>query len=643
MYKRLLIAAVLLCGATAASAQTLFTYGNQTVTVPEFLKAYRKNNNAAGKQGNAGLNDYLDLYITSRLKVAEAKALGYDTLPQMVTDLQNLRAQIIPTYLNDDAATNRLIAEAFTRQQKDIHIAHLFIASKTDAEVAAGNKKMAEAISKLQKGVAFATIAKDYSDDPSAKTNGGDLGFITAFSLPYELENLAYNTPAGQLSKVYRSRAGLHLFKNLGVRKDIGRIKAAQILVAFPPEATAADKAAAKKLVDSLFNRLAKGDDFSKLATQFSNDVVSAASGGVLTEFGTGQYDPVFEQQTFALAKDGAWSKPFQTAFGWHIVKRISRTAVPTVRSEATLAALRERVETSDRINTAKDELAKKVLAQLGYQKSTYPETVLWSYADSVLEGKSPAAPTGITENTAVATIGGQKLSAADWTTYARSFRFKSDGSGLKTYSQVWDEFIPKMALDYYKDNLERYNPDFKAQVEEFKEGNLFFEIMQRKVWGPAQADTAALEAYYNRHREKYNWKPSADAVIFYASDSPTAKAAIAALTKAPATWKEISTAYEDKLAADSNRFELDAIPNPTKLALKAGTITSALVNASDNTASFAYILRLHPTVSPRSFAEAKGLVINDYQTELESNWVNTLRAKYPVTINQQELLKLVK
>jgi peptidyl-prolyl cis-trans isomerase SurA len=642
MYKRIAAVLVLAGLVQSAHAQTLFTYGKDTVTAPEFLKAYQKNNGAAGKTGNAGLNDYLDLYISSRLKVAEARALGYDTLPQMVSDLRNLRAQILPTYLNDEAAEQRLVEEAFTRGSKDIHLAHIFIAfnrngvvDETGAQTRAG-----EAVAQLAKGVSFASVARTFSDDPSVKGNGGDIGWLTVFSLPYELENLAYGTAPGKTSAAYRSKGGYHIFRNLGERRAIGRLKAAQILIAFPPDASAADKARSKKLADSLYLRLLKGDDFATLATRFSNDVVSAASGGAIPEFGVGEYESAFEAKAFALAKNGALTAPFATSHGYHIVKRVDRTAPPK-QSEAALAAMKEKVEASDRIQTTRDELVRKILAQLGYRKEKVTEAALWAYSDSVLNYKPSGSP--LTAETVLARLDTKEITAADWIVFARSSRYKSDGSGVKAYPQLWDEFVKTTALNYYSDNLERFNPTFRAQVEEFREGNLFFEIMQRKVWGPAQADSAALEAYFKTNRDRYQWKPGADAVLFYASDAATATAAQKEIMKNPGNWKDIVAGYEDKIAADSNRFETESIPNPGHASLKPGTVTSPLVNASDNTASFAVIIRMHAGMEPRSFAEAKGLVINDYQTELETNWLNTLRAKYPVTINQPVMLGLMK
>ncbi|MGZ3939867.1 MAG: peptidylprolyl isomerase, partial [Flavisolibacter sp.] len=259
----------------SASAQTLFYYGNDSISSKDFLKAYNKNK--TNVRTEKAFRDYLNLYIASRLKIKEAKARGYDTLPQMVSDLDNLRQQIIPNYLNDKEAVNRLVDEAYTRSQKDIHLAHIFVSFQQNGivDTVAALKKLADVQDKLKKGTSFSEVAKQYSDDPSAKQNGGDLDWITVFTLPYALENLAYSTPVGKTSTVYKSKSGYHILKNLGERKDPGRIKASQILIAFPPGASEELKAADRKLADSLYNLLLKGEDFGALATKFSNDVIS--------------------------------------------------------------------------------------------------------------------------------------------------------------------------------------------------------------------------------------------------------------------------------------------------------------------------------------------------------------------------------
>ena len=98
-----------------------------------------------------------------------------------------------------------------------------------------------------------------------------------------------------------------------------------------------------------------------------------------------------------------------------------------------------------------------------------------------------------------------------------------------------------------------------------------------------------------------------------------------------------------DGVSADSGRFEMTQIPGlNSKTPVTKGTITTPVVNKSDNTASFAYITHIYTKPEPRTYEEAKGLVVNDYQVELEQKWLAELRKKYPVTVNQAVLASLL-
>jgi peptidyl-prolyl cis-trans isomerase SurA len=129
---------------------------------------------------------------------------------------------------------------------------------------------------------------------------------------------------------VIRSKIGYHIFKNLGERKAVGKIKAQQLLLAIPPGGDDAAKKQIAARADSLYKRIMAGDNFNRLASEFSNDYITAASGGLMPDISVGQYDPVFEKALWSLSKDGAVSKPFLTSHGWHIVKRISMKPVMT-------------------------------------------------------------------------------------------------------------------------------------------------------------------------------------------------------------------------------------------------------------------------------------------------------------------------
>lgn len=639
---------LLLAIACSAQAQTLFTYGPYKADAKDFLRTFNKNNVQPVQNRSKAISDYLQLFIKSKLKVREAYDRRYDTLPQIITEVNNLRAQIAENYMSDPTLVTRMGKEAFTRSQKDIRVAHIFISLKNKngfIDSAAAQKKLDEIVQRLKKGEDFSTLAQKLSDDTTAKKTKGDLGYITVFTLPYEFENAIYNTPAGKYSAVVNSKAGYHIFKTIGERKAAGKIKAQQILLAFPPNADETAKKRLQKLADSLFKRLLAGENFNRLAAAFSNDYVTAATGGLMQDIGVGQYDPVFESALWSLKKDNEISKPFATSHGWHIVKRLSvKPVVSNPNDKANIQELEQKIKTDARWKVSRDFVYNQVKSRLTIKRFGYDETAVWAMSDSVLDFK-PMTPVGrtIIATTPMYSIGDSVYDANDWVNYANTYRFKQDGSGARPWPQVRDEFEQFLLVNYYRDHLEDFSEDFKNQMTEFKDGNIFFEIMQQEVWNKAQLDSTAWQALYEKNKKQYLWKESADAVVFFCSDEATAKAAYDELKKNTAGWRKVADMNIEKLVADSSRYEWSQLPNLNKMVPKAGMMTSPLVNSTDNTASFALIIKVYPQPTQRSFNEAKGLVINDYQAVLEQQWDEALRKKYPVVIDQKVLAEISK
>ncbi|MBL0153773.1 MAG: peptidylprolyl isomerase [Chitinophagaceae bacterium] len=630
-----------------ASSQTLFTYGKYAVDAGEFMRAYNKNNAQPATSKEAGIREYLNLYINSRLKIRHAYDKGFDTLPNVKNEVVAFRSQVIDNYMTDPEILKRLTTEAFDRSQKDIHVAHIFISFRNPegrADSAETSRKLAAVLARLKKGEDFEKVAEESSEDPSAKYNRGDIGYITVFTLPYEMENLVYGTPVNSYSTVLKSKTGYHIFKNLGERKAVGKIKAQQILLAIPPNADESTKANLGRLADSLYKRLQAGDPFGKMANEFSNDYISAVNGGTMPDISVGQYDPVFEQHLWGLPKDGAFSTPFQTSHGWHIVKRISLKPVVTTAGDANNEEeLQQRITTDGRWKTSKEYVYQKVKLKPGFRRGKLPADQLFAYTDSVLDAKPAGVGRNIKGSDVVFNIGDSAYRVSDWIFYSQAYRYKSDGSGIKPYADLLDEYSNVAMYNYYHDHLEEYNPVFRSQMNEFAEGNLIFEVMQEEIWNKDQSDTLALKALYEKNKAKYTWKESADGVIFFCADKAIASTIYDEIKKNPLSWRSVQDKYSEKLIADSARYEWTQFPNLNNAAPTAGQITNPLVNDNDNTASFAWIAKVYPDPAPRSFAEARSQVVNDYQAVIESKLIEELKKKYPVKVNEKVLATLIK
>jgi len=204
-------------------------------------------------------------------------------------------------------------------------------------------------------------------------------------------------------------------------------------------------------------------------------------------------------------------------------------------------------------------------------------------------------------------------------------------------------QFVETTAEQYYKDRLETVNEDFRYQLKEFSEGSLLFEVMERKIWSVAPNDSMALVNYYTKNKSKYKWQPSVNAIVFNCSDTSVANQALILMKKDPLKWKDYMDAFNGTALADSSRFEFSQLPVKETATMKAGMFTPVVLNTNDGSSSFCYIVKVYNTEDQRSFDEAKGLVINDYQLLLEEQWISQLKKKYPVKVNEVVVKGMVK
>jgi peptidyl-prolyl cis-trans isomerase SurA len=615
--------------------QTLATFGSYKISQQEFLAAFRKNN-VKRKPTAKDYRDYLNLYIRYRLKVQAALDKKIDTIPRQITELQNFKNQIADQYTNDESSLNIMAEEAFHRSQRDIRISYIFIPCSKNTQPADTLKawnKIQEAYNALKTNKDFGEIAVRYSADPFVKNNRGDIGYITVFDLPYTMESVSYQTPLGKISSVFRTDGGYMIVKKTADRPAKGRIRIAQILIIFPYQATDADKTDTKRRADSVYHLLLSGADFGEAAKKFSGDNLSYQTGGIVPEFGIGKYETGFEEAAFSLKKDGDLTAPFSSSFGYHIIKRISVIPVSKIADKKILEVLKEKIKSDPRIAVSRKLMVQAILKQTGYREIIVPDKKLWSYTDSVIQNKKPSPDAGMNGQSLLFTFPYKSFRMDDWVTYRRSLRSNPALINGRSNADIFASYLQLVAFEYYKKHLEEFNPRYAAQVAEFRDGNLLFDIMQTQVWDKAASDSTGLRNYFESHSKNYWWKPGANAIIFNGGNRESAAIVRNAIQNDFREWKKVIDNSNSGIQADSGRFEIKQIPGGQPAA--ARKMTDIFIN-SDKSARFAYIIHLFPKASPRNFEEAKGLAINDYQNDLENKWIDQLKKKYPVVINEK-------
>ena len=633
--KRILFAFIFITVISSSFAQTLFTYGKNAVTKDEFIRAFNKNPNINGDRKKA-LRDYLDLYTKFKLKVQAAYDAGLDKDSIQRSELENFRRQVADNIINEQANVKALVKEAFSRSQKEIHLAQVFIEVPGNADTAEAYKNIHTAYKQLREGKDFATVSQQFSTDEATKQAKGDLGFVTVFTLPYDLETIAYSLRINSFSAPVKTKAGYHIFKNTGERKPLGSRKVAQILIAFPPDATIKDKNAALHKADSVYNLLLKGTNFADLAAGVSNDLSSSNNGGELPEFSTGTYSADFEQVAFSLKKPGDISKPFQTSYGFHILKLIETKPVPTdLNDPAVLTGLEEKVTKDDRMINAKKDLLYKKLALLKYKPVKYNEKNLFTFTDSAAQKAHSIAIKGVSEETLLFSFAKQNVKAGEWINFVKTARNDPAQNFKDNYKELFKEFVQETADEYYRKNLEDYNSNISRQIKEFKEANLLFGIMEKNVWGRANTDTAGLIQYYNLHKAKYIWPPSADAIVVTCKTAKLAGTMQIKLKDNVTHWRQITGDNGSDVVADSSRFELGQLAVAERTNFAPGLLTAPVKNTNDSTYTFNYIIHVYDEPARRTFEDARGLVTSDYQQEVENKWIEELKKKYPVKVNE--------
>jgi peptidyl-prolyl cis-trans isomerase SurA len=642
--KQIILLLAISCSLAKSQGQTIFTFGTNEVGKDEFLRAYNKNNTPVTDK-EAALKEYLELYTKFKLKVQAAKEARLDTLQQLKYDLQNFRSQVEENYLQDDNAINALIDQAIQRSQVDIHLLHFSVNinnKMSPADTLKAHKAMEEVRANLLKGKTnYDEIVEEISGE-IIPIKGKDLGYITALSVGYDIENLVYALKSGGVSEVYRTKTALHVFKNADQRPGAGKWKIAQILFAIPPDVTADNLKLIERKADSVYSLLQAGESFADMAKKFSDDRLTYQNAGELPEFGTGKFEQPFEKAVFALQKDGDISQPIYTGYGFHIVKRLQVQPIPTGRSDENfVTAIKQQILQDGRINAAKANFVKALMTKIGFKRNAaIKDEQLFRYADSVVAtnivGKYPI------NKTSIFSFSKLNVTGADWLNFVKDYKLNPDVYKNEDNPALLQKYIATTAMEYYRKHLEEYNNEFKYQLQEFREGNMLFEIMERNVWTKASNDSAGLKQFYQTNKAKYLWEASASVYLFNCNSGQIADSAVAVL-QAGKDWKLLAEESDGKIQADSGRYELAQIQLPAGAIAKEGLITTPTINTGDNTASFVKVLQLFPAGQQRSFEEARGIVINEYQNYLEEKWIAALKKKYPVKVNEEVFKELVK
>lgn len=628
----------------------LFTVDGTPVHVSEFKYIYSKTNGKNADFSRATLQEYLDLYTKFKLKVKKAKDMKLDTVQALQEELAGYRRQLADSYLLNKQVTEKLTKELFERSQFDLDISHILFALPAEAkgtDTLEAHRLAMEARARLLKGEKFATVAQQVSADKSAATNGGHIGYVTAM-FPngfYALESAAYRLPFEQLSMPIRTGAGYHLLKVHSKRPARGEVEVAHILLRTEGSSAIVIKAQ----IDTMYAALKRGANFEELAAKNSNDSRTADKGGYVGFVTINRFEQAFEDAAYSVAKDGDYSKPFETSVGWHIIKRISKKEIQPY--DQMRGQLEARIKRDARFEMARKAMVDDIKRETGFKD--YPN-LLAEFAATLNDTFftfqwHPSQPLS---NKVLFTMAKKAYTMGDFAQFAENatrqrMRMSGETNVEGAVQSLYEEYVNESCLRFEEQRLDQKYPEFKSLLREYEEGILLFEATRINVWDKASQDTVGLKNYFKTLKGKYRWEDRAVTTAFFVDG--ISKSVLEPMREY--ALKHSSQEVLDKFNKSDTigiRFEeqvLEKGKSPEGIELKewkAGEVTIAKLDRQNNEYSFRKVEKIIPA-QDKMLNEARGYIIADYQDYLEVQWVNELKKQYPVKIEKAVFESLIK
>ncbi len=618
------------------------TIGEVPVGREEFEANYRKNNtNILDEKDRKTPAQYMDLYVNFKLKVIEAQKLGYDTVKSFVDELKGYRAELAKPYLTNVSYNEEMVQNEYYRMQHERKASHILIRVTPEAlpaDTLAAWNKVSDLRNQIIAGADFSEIASKSSEDPSAAENKGLLGYFSAFQMVYPFEDMAYKTPVGKVSQIVRTRFGYHLIKVEDERLVPGEIKVAHIMKMFPKQASEETIAKLKLTADSIWIKATSGADFAELAKKYSDDKQSAANGGVMNFFTPTNMVPSFAEAAFALKNDGDISSVIRTPYGWHIIKRIELRAQQPL--EKMRADLESKIKQNPQISKYSDEAFDRKLRaeyQLKTDQSNFSK-IIALVADTA-SGKNLTIKLEPIKDNVLVSFSNLTYTCGNFNDYIQTQRYAPVISNPEpALKELLDKFINNKLLEFENTQLEIKHADFARVYKEYHDGILLFNISKDKIWDVASADTLRLQKYYDQSTKKYFWNERFKGSVIEAKNAELRTKVESLLDGKEMSKQELTDLFNTKT---ENNVQI------TEVAVEKGEnpiVDYYIWNGPkpagfDETITFVHGKTIQN--EQKVLKDAWGLYSSDFQEQIEKEWIDSLKAKYPVKVNTKVLKKI--
>ena len=622
----------------------LLTINSNPVYSSDFTKVFNKNLDLVVEESQKNVAGYLDLFIDYKLKITEAYAQGLDKNQQYIKEFKKYEDQLAKKYIYDKRIVSKLVEEAYDRSLEEINAEHILVLSNLNDspnDTLKAYNKIKEAHIKALKGENFTSLVIEYSEEPGAKKSKGKLGYFTAFQMVYPFENTAYNTNVGEISEITRTSFGYHIIKINDRRKKKPKINVSHIMIFSNNDKKAEDP---EERINELYAMIMQGEPFENIAKQFSEDKNTGVKGGQLKTFGPGDLKaPKFENAAYSIKNEGEIIAPIQSAFGWHIIRLNEKFSIPSFEEQKD--DIEKKVKGGARALIVTQAINNKIIKKYGFKEGESYISYFNNYVnDSILSRKWTYSSIPLTENQILFTIGDHDVTYTDYAEYLRDNQktIKKYANKESLLIDMYVRFKNETLKNYFKERLEVENTEYATIINDYRNGLLVYDVMNKNIWQIAKTDSTGLKDYYETKKNNYKWKKRLDVDIYSSSDEITTKQVQTLLMRGEESAtikKQINSDGKINIITISDVFEIDQSELPKGLIPEKGVSDIKLNDG------FYVVVNIKEVIEPnlKEFDEVRGTVISDFQTEIEKKWMQSLRDKYEVKINNKSLKKLKK
>lgn len=607
---------------------------NTPVSSKEFVRLYNKNLDIITDEEQKDLDNYLDLFISYKLKLTEAKALDLDKNSEYLKDIRAYRKDLTLEYLEDSQITKAILDDMYQRSLKEVHASHILINLPTYAygkDTVRAYEKINALRERAIAGEDFNELAAQYSQEPGAKNTKGDLGYFSGMQMVMSFEDAAYNTPIGDVSPVLRTGYGYHILKVHGERPKENKLRAAHIMLM-----KSKDTVADEKRIQKAYSALQDGESFPEVVKTYSQDAATIKNGGELDPFGRKDIKlKTFTDMAYSL-EEGEYSKPFKSNLGWHIV--LLKERLPEPPKEEVIKEVKKFFESSASNVFYDQKKHKELLTILDYELlyDNYTADLLRYIDREYLIKKKKPIKLSETESKKLFKLEKQTFYYNDFLNYLGE-RKQYATKGMQTEQlmhEALENYKKEKAIEVYSNKLYNQNMAYTARIDEYNDGILLFDLMQDQVWRKAAQDTLAQKEYYIKHESDFNLEESWEVLIYETKDKAIAQTI---LDKLNVNLDKEKIAKEFNLNPITETWSNDSMelkttsfnPNNSRSIIKKGDLYQVVE------------VQKHVPETKRDYETAKNDVVQAYVVAFEKQWEEALRKKYKVKLKKKKWRKL--